>query len=56
MACNAPIIVGEKIESPTNDQINELHKKVVLAHKQLFNSIKPLVGKPYNDKKLIIDF
>ena len=56
MACHSPIVTGEKIAEPTQEQIDALHSKVVLAHKQLFNSIKGLVGQPYADKELVIDF
>ena len=56
MAVNSPVFVEQKVESPTQEQIDVLHRRVVQAHKELFNSIKPLVGGVYADKDLVVNF
>ena len=56
MAANAPVFVQQKVESPTQEQIDALHRRVVQAHTVLFNSIKPLVGGVYAEKDLVVNF
>lgn len=56
MACNAPIYIKEKIEKPTQADIDAVHRKVVEAHTQLFNSVKTQVGGVYTNKDLIVNY
>ena len=48
------VLSGKKIENPSKEQVDEVHKLVVEAHKKLFDDMKGAYGGKYASKELVI--
>ncbi|GMH94449.1 hypothetical protein TrVE_jg4918 [Triparma verrucosa] len=48
------VLSGKKVENPSKEQVDEVHKLVVEAHKKLFDDMKGAYGGKYASKELVI--
>eukprot|EP00519_Triparma_laevis_P013930 CAMPEP_0182495372 /NCGR_PEP_ID=MMETSP1321-20130603/4171_1 /TAXON_ID=91990 /ORGANISM="Bolidomonas sp., Strain RCC1657" /LENGTH=53 /DNA_ID=CAMNT_0024698733 /DNA_START=42 /DNA_END=199 /DNA_ORIENTATION=- len=46
------VLSGKKVENPSKEQVDEVHKLVVEAHKKLFDDMKGAYGGKYASKEL----
>lgn len=54
MCIGESIIVKKKIENPSKEEVEAVHKKVVEAHRKLFDEFKGAYGEVYGGKELVI--